>query len=223
MPKPQKPFACFTASGAAVATASSVLRSPARAARKSARRAALNDGTGMEDLPFNILIKKAAERLSDSSAHEFSQALTAQALYFFSSFAGFAFAFSVLAGAAGLASFFASFWAPPSTAFFFSDLLTGPVAFSPSFKPFTSAMPAKRFLNLDSWPPRSTSLEMPVQAGWVLGSISRRMVSPALPQVERVSNSVPSVMMTLIGWYSGWIFSFMGRVYRGGAGTGARG
>jgi len=38
----------------------------------------------------------------------------------------------------------------------------------------------------------------PVQAGWDLGSISRFMVAPSEPQVERVSYSVPSVMTTLI-------------------------
>src|SRR5258706_2007520 len=39
--------------------------------------------------------------------------------------------------------------------------------------------------------------------------MSRRMVSPGLPQVLRVLNAVPSVITTLISWYSGWIFSFM--------------
>jgi hypothetical protein len=29
------------------------------------------------------------------------------------------------------------------------------------------------------------------------------------PQVERVSYSVPSVMTTLITWYSGWMLAFI--------------
>src|SRR4051812_23697050 len=39
--------------------------------------------------------------------------------------------------------------------------------------------------------------------------MSRRSVSPALPMQERVLNSVPSVMMTLISWYSGWMPDFI--------------
>jgi hypothetical protein len=33
-----------------------------------------------------------------------------------------------------------------------------------------------------------------------------------LPQVERVLKLDPSVMTTVISWYSGWMFFFMGRV-----------
>src|SRR5581483_1060789 len=39
----------------------------------------------------------------------------------------------------------------------------------------------KRLLNLANWPPLSLRRWTPVQAGWVLGSISRRSVSPVLP------------------------------------------
>src|SRR6185436_15590930 len=86
----------------------------------------------------------------------------------------------------------------------------------------------KRFLNLASWPPVSIRRWTPVQAGCDLGSISSRMTSPALPQVDLVSNSVPSVMTTLMVWYSGWISGFMkrlqleARAYRRG-GPGAQG
>src|SRR4029453_17082765 len=58
---------------------------------------------------------------------------------------------------------------------------------------------AKRLLNFDTRPPRSVSCcEPPAHAGWVDGSISRFIVSPSLPQVERVRYSVPSVMTTLM-------------------------
>ena len=40
----------------------------------------------------------------------------------------------------------------------------------------------------------------PVQAGCDFGSMSRCSVSPSLPQVVRVVNSVPSVMTTLMVW-----------------------
>jgi hypothetical protein len=40
----------------------------------------------------------------------------------------------------------------------------------------------------------------PVQAGCVFGSMSRFSVSPSLPIVERVRNSVPFVMTTLMKW-----------------------
>jgi hypothetical protein len=36
-----------------------------------------------------------------------------------------------------------------------------------------------------------------VQAGCASGSMSSCIVSPSLPQVERVSNTVPSVILTL--------------------------
>src|SRR5882724_896356 len=57
-----------------------------------------------------------------------------------------------------------------------------------------------RFWNLTSWPPESTRRWTPVQAGCDLGSMSRRMVSPALPMVERVLKLLPSVITTLISW-----------------------
>jgi cell wall-associated NlpC family hydrolase len=61
--------------------------------------------------------------------------------------------------------------------------------------------PPKRVLKRDSRPPRSTSCcEPPVQAGWVLGSMSRCSVAPSSPQVERVMNSAPLVVTTLIMW-----------------------
>ena len=39
-----------------------------------------------------------------------------------------------------------------------------------------------------------------VQAGWLVGSMSSASVSPSLPQVLRVWNSVPSVILTVIMW-----------------------
>jgi hypothetical protein len=47
--------------------------------------------------------------------------------------------------------------------------------------PFFSPMPANFLLNLATWPPVSIMRWIPVQAGCDFGSISRRMVSPALP------------------------------------------
>ena len=41
-------------------------------------------------------------------------------------------------------------------------------------------------------------IDPPVQAGCASGSMSSVIVSPSLPQVERVSNTVPSVICTLI-------------------------
>src|SRR4051812_8877606 len=62
-----------------------------------------------------------------------------------------------------------------------------------------SVSPPKRLLKRATWPPESTSLPWPpVQAGWTLGSMSSCSVSPSLPQVERVSKVVPSVICTLI-------------------------
>src|SRR5215472_9540491 len=61
--------------------------------------------------------------------------------------------------------------------------------------------PENFFWKRDSRPPRSTRCCWPpVQAGCDFGSISRCSVSPDLPQVERVVNSVPSVMTTLMMW-----------------------
>ena len=48
-------------------------------------------------------------------------------------------------------------------------------------------------------PSRSnTCPPVPVQAGWEVGSTSRFITSPSLPQVDFVSYSVPSVITTLI-------------------------
>src|SRR5918995_4849640 len=59
----------------------------------------------------------------------------------------------------------------------------------------------KRRLNLSTWPPRSTRRERsPVHAGCTLGSISRVIVAPASPKVERVVKVDPSVMTTVISW-----------------------
>src|SRR6266436_3822980 len=59
--------------------------------------------------------------------------------------------------------------------------------------------PENFFWNRDTRPPRSRiCCEPPVQAGCDLGSMSRLSLSPALPQVERVWYSVPSVMTTVI-------------------------
>src|SRR5687768_15221750 len=64
-----------------------------------------------------------------------------------------------------------------------------------------SVSPPKRLLKRATWPPESTILPWPpVQAGCTLGSMSRVRVSPSLPQVERVSKVVPSVICTLIIW-----------------------
>src|SRR5476649_1283947 len=63
-----------------------------------------------------------------------------------------------------------------------------------------SALPVmpKRSLKRCTRPPRSTLWRTPVQAGWVLGSISRRICWPSLPQVDFVSKDVPSVITTVI-------------------------
>src|SRR5581483_131868 len=59
--------------------------------------------------------------------------------------------------------------------------------------------PENFFWKRDRRPARSSSCCWPpVQAGCDFGSISRRSVSPSLPQVLRVVNSVPSVITTLI-------------------------
>src|SRR5262249_39353039 len=51
--------------------------------------------------------------------------------------------------------------------------------------PMPLVMP-KRSLKRCTRPPRSTDWRTPVQAGWVLGSMSRRRVAPSLPQVDLV-------------------------------------
>src|SRR5437763_9635378 len=58
----------------------------------------------------------------------------------------------------------------------------------------------KRSLKRCTRPPRSMLWRTPVQAGWVFGSISRRICAPSLPQVDFVSNDVPSVITTVILW-----------------------
>ena len=59
--------------------------------------------------------------------------------------------------------------------------------------------PANFFWKRESRPPRSSSCCWPpVQAGCDFGSMSRCSVSPSLPQVVRVVNSVPSVITTLM-------------------------
>src|SRR5204863_6636151 len=88
------------------------------------------------------------------------------------------------------------------------DLVPAPTP--PSAEP---VMP-KRSLKRCTRPPRSMDWRTPVHAGWVLGSMSRRSVAPSLPQVDFVSNDVPSVITTVILWYSGWIFSFITNLQR---------
>ena len=64
---------------------------------------------------------------------------------------------------------------------------------------FLRPRPANFFWKRDSRPPRSSSCCWPpVQAGCDFGSMSRCSVSPSLPQVVRVVNSVPSVITTLM-------------------------
>src|SRR5262249_24349655 len=70
--------------------------------------------------------------------------------------------------------------------------------------------PENFFWKRDSRPPRSTRCCWPpVQDGCDFGSISRCSVSPDLPQVERVVNSVPSVMTTLMICELGCVSVFM--------------
>ncbi len=60
--------------------------------------------------------------------------------------------------------------------------------------------PPNLLLKRDRRPPRSSSCCVPpVQAGCDFESISSCILSPGLPQVERVVYSVPSVIVTLIG------------------------
>ena len=66
---------------------------------------------------------------------------------------------------------------------------------------FSSAFrkPENFFWKRDRRPPRSSKCCWPpVQAGCDFGSMSRCMTSPSLPQVERVVNSLPSVITTLM-------------------------
>src|SRR5215472_4849167 len=59
--------------------------------------------------------------------------------------------------------------------------------------------PENFFWNRETRPPRSMICwAPPVQAGCDFGSISRLSLSPALPQVDRVWYSVPSVITTVI-------------------------
>ena len=59
--------------------------------------------------------------------------------------------------------------------------------------------PANFFSKRDSRPPRSSNCWFPpVQAGCDFGSMSRCSTSPFLPQVERVVNSLPSVILTVM-------------------------
>src|SRR6187549_3228202 len=75
---------------------------------------------------------------------------------------------------------------------------------------FLWPMPANFFWKRERRPPRSSSCWLPpVQAGCDFGSISSCMVSPGLPQVVRVVNSVPSVITTLMEWYFGCVSAFI--------------
>src|SRR3954471_20521803 len=56
----------------------------------------------------------------------------------------------------------------------------------------------KRSVKRWTLPPRSMLWRTPVHAGWVLGSMSRRICAPSLPQVDLVSKVVPSVITTVI-------------------------
>src|SRR5882757_8992212 len=59
--------------------------------------------------------------------------------------------------------------------------------------------PENFFWKRETRPPRSSSCwEPPVQAGCDLESMSRFILSPSLPQVERVWYSVPSVITTVM-------------------------
>src|SRR5690606_13183568 len=54
---------------------------------------------------------------------------------------------------------------------------------------FLKAMfPNFELMRVRRTPRPSNCCEPPVQAGWVVGSISRLMVSPSLPKVDRVVN-----------------------------------
>jgi deoxycytidine triphosphate deaminase len=65
---------------------------------------------------------------------------------------------------------------------------------------FLSVSPPKRLLKRATWPPWSILRVPPVHAGCDLGSISSAIVSPSLPQVERVWKVVPSVICTVMKW-----------------------
>src|SRR5205085_12279822 len=63
---------------------------------------------------------------------------------------------------------------------------------------FLVPRPANFFWKRERRPPRSSSCCWPpVHAGCDLGSLSRCSVSPGLPQVVRVVNSLPSVIFTV--------------------------
>src|ERR1044072_6412184 len=65
---------------------------------------------------------------------------------------------------------------------------------------FLAPMPANFFWKRDTRPPRSSRFCWPpVQAGCAFGSMSSASVSPGLPQVVRVVNSVPWVILTGTG------------------------
>ena len=87
----------------------------------------------------------------------------------------------------------------------FAPVRSAPLRVLPNTRPalFLSFLrnPENFFWKRDSRPPRSRSCCCPpVQAGCDFGSMSRRIVSPSLPQVVRVVNSVPSVIMILMVW-----------------------
>src|SRR5271169_4935523 len=78
--------------------------------------------------------------------------------------------------------------------FFVIGVQPGVYFFSSPFR-----KPENFFWKRDRRPPRSTRCCWPpVQAGCDFGSMSRCMTSPSLPQVERVVNSLPSVITTLM-------------------------
>jgi uncharacterized membrane protein len=61
--------------------------------------------------------------------------------------------------------------------------------------------PSYFFLNFETRPPVSMRRdEPPVQAGCTVGSMSSASVSPSLPHVERILNTVPSVILTSMKW-----------------------
>src|SRR3981189_3732979 len=70
--------------------------------------------------------------------------------------------------------------------------------------------PENFFWNRDTRPPRSSSCwAPPIQAGCDLESKSMRNLSPALPQVERVWYSVPSVIPAVIVCYAQCLVAFI--------------
>src|SRR4029079_5658418 len=70
---------------------------------------------------------------------------------------------------------------------------------SPYFFSSVFRKPENFFWNRDTRPPRSRiCCWPPAQAGCDFGSMSRCRTSPSLPHVERVVNSLPSVITTLM-------------------------